>query len=361
MKDQFHPLTVAKVRRETADAISYALHVPPNLRTAFKFRAGQHLVVRKLFEGIEVRRTYSISSGPADTDLWITIKRVNGGLFSPDAHDALIAGSTIEAMAPAGRFVSAPDETGARTYLAIAAGSGITPVMAIIQYALANERDSRFTLIYGNRSYESIIFRQALEDLKDQYLDRLQIFHILSRERDTDVPVLAGRIDREKIKQLMPSVGKLSEIDQVFLCGPDSLIKDARTELMTLGVAPERIKFEYFRAGPETLPRPISSEPSAISIDRIGAEVVAVLDGTRHRFMVEPGQHIVAAALKAGIRVPYSCKGGMCCTCRAKLVEGQVVMDRNFSLEPWEMDAGFVLTCQARPTTGKVVVDYDQM
>jgi ring-1,2-phenylacetyl-CoA epoxidase subunit PaaE len=362
MRDEFHALPIAAVRRETADAISFALAVPEALRENYRYRAGQHLVVRATLDGEEVRRTYSISSDPADNELWITVKRVDGGAFSGHAHAVLREGATLEVMHPAGRFVAPDDGGDGRTYLAIAAGSGITPVMGLIRHVLAREPNSRFTLAYGNRSVDSIIFREALDDLKDRYLGRLSVLHVLSRDVEADVPLLSGRIDGDKVRQLLPIVGPPVEIDHVYLCGPGDLIKDARKALLDAGVARERIHFEYFRAGPESVQR--RTAPAAKSAEvapATGAEVIAVIDGARHVFRVPDGGLVVDAALVAGVRVPYSCKGGMCCTCRAKLVEGEVVMLRNFSLEGWEVEAGFVLTCQAQPRSNRVVLDYDQM
>src|SRR5262245_54887881 len=361
MRDEFHSLPIAAVRRETADAVSFALAVPPALTEAFRYRPGQHLVVRALLDGEEVRRTYSISSGPTDPELWITIKRIAGGLFSTHAHTNLAAAASIEAMRPAGRFFAPDDGGDGRTYLAIAAGSGITPVMGLIRHVLALEPNSRFTLVYGNRSVDSIIFRQALDDLKDRYLGRFSVLHVLSRDVEADVPLLSGRIDGDKVRQVLRLVGPPDEIDHVYLCGPGNLIKDAREALLDAGAARERIHFEYFRAGPESVQRRAPVPKVAHVGPAAGAELVAVIDGARHVFRVPDGGLVVDAALGAGVRVPYSCKGGMCCTCRAKLVEGEVAMLRNFSLESWEVDAGFVLTCQAQPRSSRVVLDYDQM
>ena len=362
MKDRFNALTIAAVRRETADAMSFALRVPESSREAYRFRPGQHLVVRGVLDGEEVRRTYSICSGPDDRDLWITVKRVDGGLFSSHAHSAFSVDAQIEASLPAGRFALPAGGLGEqRTYLAIAAGSGITPVMSMIRHVLAAELQSRFVLIYGNRSFDSIIFREALQDLKDSHLDRLTVCHVLSRDADSDVPMLSGRIDGDKIKQLMVTLVPLADVDHVFLCGPGSLIKDTRETLLEMGLPRERIHFEYFRAGPEMAQRRVAAEPSAADAPATGAEAILIIDGARHSIRVERGVHIVDAALAAGVRVPYSCKGGMCCTCRAKVVEGALKMDRNFSLEPLEIEAGFILTCQAQPTSDRVVLDYDQM
>jgi ring-1,2-phenylacetyl-CoA epoxidase subunit PaaE len=361
MRDEFHPLPIAAVRRETADALSFALAVPEPLRETFGYRPGQHLVVRTMLDGKEVRRTYSISSGPEDRKLWITVKRVEGGLFSAHAHECLAAGGAIEAMRPAGRFTAPDDRGDGRTYLAVAAGSGITPVMALVRHVLAREPTSSFTLIYGNRSVDSIIFREALDDLKDRHLGRLAVLHVLSRDSEADVPLLSGRIDTEKVRRLLALVARPGDIAGAYLCGPGDLIKNARGALLQAGIARERIHFEYFRVGPASVqrrvPPPRPAEQAAVE----GTEAVAIMDGTHHTFHVPPGGLVVDAALAARVRVPYSCRGGMCCTCRAKLVEGEVTMVRNFSLEAWEIAAGFVLTCQAQPTTRRVVLDYDQM
>jgi ring-1,2-phenylacetyl-CoA epoxidase subunit PaaE len=230
-----------------------------------------------------------------------------------------------------------------------------------LEHVLAHEPASQVTLIYGNRNVESIIFRERLEDLKDRHLERLQIFHILSRGEDDDVPLLAGRIDAAKLRTLLTSVLKPGEIDHVFICGPGSMIQDAREILMEFGVPRVRIHFEYFKEGPQmALWRPPRDAESSAGTP-IGAEVVAIVDGARRVFRVPSGQHVIDAAIAAGIALPYSCKGGMCTTCRAKVVEGKVHMARNFSLEPWELEAGFVLTCQSQPATERVVLDYDQM
>lgn len=362
MSHTFQPLKVAHVRRETPDALSLGLAVPDALAAAYRFRPGQHLVLRAVHEGEELRRTYSISSGPADRELWITIKRVEDGRYSPHVHATLKPGDTIEVMPPAGRFILQPGDGRARSLVAIVAGSGITPVMAMLRQALETEPETRFTLIYGNRSLDSIIFREALEDLKDRFLDRLMLVHVLSREPDADVPELNGRIDAAKIERLLPSLVTIADVDHFFLCGPDTLIKTARAKLMEMGVPRERIHFEFFKAGPEPEPRRAAAKrASSAATGAAGASVTVVLDGARHSFTLPEGSHVVDAALAAGIRVPYSCKGGMCCTCRAKVVEGKVEMTRNYSLEPWEIEAGFVLTCQAQALSDRLILDYDQV
>lgn len=357
---QFHALKIVRVTPDTSDAVRLTLEPPEGVAGHFKFRPGQHLVVRAMIDGREVRRTYSICSGPDDGALEVTVKRVDGGWFSNHANDTLKVGATLEAMPPAGRFTLPESEGAARTYLAVAAGSGITPIMAMIRHAMAREPQSRFVLIYGNRTSSSILFRQELDDIKDRHLGRLTIAHVLSRGDDDDVPLLAGRIDGARLTALVPKLVAPETIDQAFLCGPGSLIKDAMGALQAMGLAREKIHFEFFKRGdateePRRAPAPVRAEAPQ------GVELVIAIDGARHTVRMQPGETILDAALRAGLNAPYSCKGGMCCTCRGKLVEGKATMAENFSLEPWEMERGFILTCQARPDTARVTVDYDQM
>jgi ring-1,2-phenylacetyl-CoA epoxidase subunit PaaE len=357
----FRSLRVVAVRRETPEALGVTLAPPDGAKPAFAYQSGQHLVVRATIDGEEVRRTYSICSAPGQDGLAICIKLIAGGAFSGWAAATLKPGATLDAMPPAGRFMLPASNGTPRRVVAIVAGSGITPVIGILEKVLATEPHSTATLIYGNRSVEGIIFRERLDALKDRHVARLQVLHVLSRDAEADVPLLTGRIDADKIRAFLSGPALPMEGDHVFLCGPDTLIKTARDTLLEMGTPRTAIHFEYFRAGPQMTARRTSATPTPPAAAVSGAEVVAILDGARKTFRVAEGQHVIDAALAAGIRLPYSCRGGMCCTCRARLVEGDVVMDRNFSLEPWEMEAGFVLTCQARPTTARIVVDYDQM
>jgi ring-1,2-phenylacetyl-CoA epoxidase subunit PaaE len=371
----FQSLEIAEVKRETPEAVSITFAIPEALRDAFRFTPGQHLPVRATIGGEEQRRTYSICSCPGDPRLRIAIKRVADGCFSKWANATLRAGSTLEVMPPAGRFVLAEGEGKPRHVVAFAAGAGITPIISMIQHALANEPATSFTLVYGNRTLESILFREELEDLKDRYLGRFTLLHVLSRNEESSAPLLEGRITGGKVTALAATLFKPAEVAHVFLCGPGSMIKEARDALLALGVPRAKIHHEFFApAGgarrtqaaqevakaPSPQPSPQGERESA-SRSAQGTEAIAVLDGIRHRFIVPPGGHVVDAALAAGIRVPYSCKGGMCCTCRARLVEGQVEMTLNYSLEPWEIERGFILTCQAVPKSDRLVVDYDQM
>ncbi|KAB2911566.1 MAG: 2Fe-2S iron-sulfur cluster binding domain-containing protein [Hyphomicrobiaceae bacterium] len=365
----YQPLRIAEVKRETREAISVRLDVPEALRSAYRFKPGQHLAVRAIIDGAEQRRTYSICAGPDDANLRIAIKSVAGGVFSNWANATLKAGAILEAMPPSGRFILPDSDGSPRHILAFAAGAGITPIIAMAKQALAREPATRFTLVYGNRAIETILFREELEDLKDRYLGRFTLLHVLSHSEEGSAPLFEGRITADKVKALAQKLVQPGRIAHVFLCGPGTMIKDARDALLELGIPRERIHHEFFAAGggayrtngaPAGAVQPIPA-PRGQAEKTAGTEAVAILDGIRHRFSVPPGGRVVDAALAAGIRVPYSCKGGMCCTCRAKVVEGKADMAVNYSLEPWEIERGFILTCQAVPTSERLVLDYDQM
>ena len=364
----YHALRIVEVRHETSDAISVMFEVPDALRPVFVSKPGQHLGVRATIDGEEQRRSYSIWSRPDEVHPRIAIKQVADGLFSVWARNTLHVGQMLDVMPPAGRFVLPPGDGTRRHILAFAAGSGITPIMAMIAHALAHEPETHFTLVYGNRAPQSILFREHLEDLKDRHLDRFTVLHTLSRNDESTAALLQGRITAEKVGTLAKGVAHLPDIAHVFLCGPGSMIKDVRNALFALGLPRERVHHEFFAAGGGAYRRsnpaaPSTSHepPSSGAEDTAAAQVTVILDGMRHRFSVPAGRHVVDAAIEAGIRVPFSCKGGMCCTCRARIVEGAAVMANNYSLEPWEMEKGFILTCQAIPTTPQLVIDYDQM
>lgn len=358
MTPRFHPLPIAEIRRETADAVSIAFAVPDALADAYRFTPGQYLTLKAQVDGEEMRRSYSICSGLDDGELRVAVKQVEGGRFSPFVNTALKTGEPIEVMTPQGRFGLGPDPGATRTYLGLACGSGITPLLSIVKSVLSREPGSRFFLFYGNRTTQGILFRDTLEDLKDRYVDRLSVFHVLSREAQ-DVAVLNGRLDGDKIALLLRTIVPAERIDHAFVCGPAAMLDEAEATLRRLGLGRDRIHVERFTpaegAADRVTPR---STPGDL---RPTAQAEIILDGARHAFPVTADEAIVDAALRAGLELPYSCKGGMCCTCRAKVLEGSVVMVQNFSLEPWEIAAGFVLTCQARPTSSRVVVDYDQV
>jgi len=333
-----------------------SLAVPDALRAAYRYTPGQYLTLRATIDGEEVRRSYSICSGLDDGELRVAIKRVPGGVFSTWANDTLHEGDAVSVMTPDGRFGIAIDPDAARTLVAFSAGSGITPVLSTLKTVLAREKASRFVLFYGNRSTGSIMFRGTLEDLKDRYLARLSVFHVLSREQQ-DVAVLNGHLDAAKVGVLMRAMFSPKAVDHAFVCGPQPMIEGLEKALADFGLPRARIHVERFTPGvggrPHAVAVPPTTAPKAI--------VTVISEGARWEIPVAEGEAIIDAAIRAGRNLPFSCKGGMCCTCRARLLEGRVEMTVNYSLEPWETEAGYVLTCQSHPVTERVVVDYDQV
>ncbi len=368
----FHALKIADVQAITADALAVTFAVPEALRAAYRFRPGQHIVIRRTFEGREERRNYSIcGGGGADGTLRIGIKRVTGGLVSTWAQTALKKGMMLDVLPPSGRFVlPEADDKGVplsddatRQLVMIAAGAGITPILAMVRHALEHETATEVTLIYGNRGIETTMFAGELEDLKDRFLERLQLIHILSRNDEVEAPLFQGRITAEKVRALGTHLVRFDTAEHVFLCGPGTMIKDVRAELLAMGIAREKVHHEFFAAGGgayrNPAPAPVANTTPAEAAD--ARTLFVVLDGARVRVPLAEGEHVIDAAIRAGLRVPYACKGGMCCTCRARIVEGSAAMTANYSLEQWEIDKGFVLTCQAVATSARLVVDFDAM
>ena len=354
----FHALRVREVRRETADCVSLTLEVPDTLAGQFRFTQGQYLNVRREMAGIEVRRSYSICSGLDDGELRIAVKEVPEGLFSAWANRALAAGGTLEVMPPEGRFFVPLDAGHAKHYVAFAAGSGITPVLSLARTTLAKEPGSRFTLVYGNRTLGSVIFNEALEDLKDRYLARFALYHVFSREAQA-IELFNGRVDGAKVGRFLDTLIPPGSIGEAFVCGPASMGDEVKAVLEARGVPSAHIHLERFGAppgGPVAKTRSASGTPAARP-----ANVTVIADGVRYDLdLPQDGQSILDAALKAGADLPYACKAGVCCTCRAKLVEGEVRMDANYTLEAAEIAAGFRLTCQSHPVSPRVVLDFDQ-
>lgn len=349
----FHALRVADVRRETSDTVSVAFEVPAELTDAYAFEPGQHLTVRMPTPtgSEEIRRSYSICSGLDDGELRIAVKNVPGGAFGAYACERLSAGDTLDVMTPLGRFTTALDPAAEHSYLGVAAGSGITPVMSLIRSVLAREPKSRFTLVYGNRGPSSVIFREALEDLKDRYLDRLQVIHVFSREQQA-APLLNGRITGDKVRAMATTLLDVASYDGAFICGPEPMTLEVRDTLVDLGMDPAHVHLELFGSTTPTAPR----EHHAAGERR---HITYVWNGVKTEVDAHPDDTVLEAGEFAGLDLPYSCRGGVCSTCRAKVLEGAVEMDRNYALEPWETEAGFVLTCQSHPTTDTVTVDYD--
>jgi ring-1,2-phenylacetyl-CoA epoxidase subunit PaaE len=366
MAVQFHPLFVKRVDALTVDAAQITFAIPPDLRDAFEFKSGQFLTLRAMIGGESVRRSYSICSAPAvlarAQEISVGIKRVEGGVFSTWATTQLQAGMQIDVMPPDGRFVVKKPDAAMR--LGIAAGSGITPILSIAAHTLATEQNSRFTLVYGNQRTQTIMFSEALQDLKDRYPGRLQLIHILSRQA-TELPLNHGRVDAQKIALLMPTQSQQlidpSQIDEVFICGPEAMIEAVEPALHAAGLAKERIHSERFTSINTTksiAPRAINMPASGLKSFKYKLEVQ--LDGKSHSMGMNDEDNVLDAALAEGLDLPYACKGGVCCTCRAKVIEGKVSMDKNYTLEQWEIDKGFVLTCQARCQTERVVVSFDE-
>jgi ring-1,2-phenylacetyl-CoA epoxidase subunit PaaE len=353
----FNSLTVADVRRETPDCVSIAFDVPEGLRADYGFTAGQYLTLKTDVEGREVRRSYSISSGPTDGELRVAIRQVEGGLFSTFANENIGPGDSIDVMKPDGRFVLRPDADREGQYVCICAGSGITPILSIVRAALLCEPKSTVTVVYGNRATGSVIFREELEDLKNRFPTRLSLMHVLSRELQ-DAPMLNGRINREKLDTMLDRLIDTEGTDAFFLCGPQEMIETATAALQDSGIDAGRIRAELFTPSDDGTPKPkkVAAPGETLPTRHVGV----IVDGHRMDFdMVDDGTYLLDAALARQADLPFACKGGMCCTCRAKLVEGQVVMDKTYGLDSDEIEAGYVLTCQATPTTDSVVLDFD--
>ena len=377
MASHFRALTIEDVRRETADCISVAFAIPDGFREEFRWRQGQNITLRTRINGEEIRRSYSICSSPLDNQLRVAIKKVPGGVFSTYANEQLQKGHVIDVLPPSGKFYTELLPENRKRYLAFAAGSGITPILSLIKTTLAVEPGSHFTLVYGNRHRGSILFREELEGLKNRYMDRLSLLHILSREQ-MDNPLNQGRIDTGKCGELCRRLIDLRMVDEVFLCGPEEMIFMLKDWLEQQGVEARKIHFELFHArggaaaagtgggvagssgGVRGAAGLVEGSAAGTGVTEKVSRVTVRLDGVSHDFNLPyDGSSLLDAALMEGVDLPFACKGGVCCTCRARLVEGQVEMEVNYALEADELAAGFILTCQSHPRTGRVIVDYD--
>ncbi|MEY2808505.1 MAG: 1,2-phenylacetyl-CoA epoxidase, subunit [Pseudomonadota bacterium] len=356
---RFHELTVTRIDAEAAGAVALTLSVPTALKDRFQFEPGQFLTLRAQVNGQDLRRSYSICSTRSRLqqrgELQVGIRPVEGGLFSNWAAQQLRVGDSLQVMPPEGRFVI--QRPRALHRVGFAAGSGITPILSIIASSLEEQPGTKFTLVYGNRRMDSVMFNEALQDLKDQYPDRLTLIHILSRQAQ-EVDLLEGRIDGDKVRAIMKAFLPVKSMDEVFICGPEAMIEATQTTLVDAGVPANRVYSERFASGvaPATPQAPRSEKAKSLS----GMALTVVLDGKSHEMRIQPDEHILDVALNAGLDLPYSCKGGVCCTCRAKVMQGSVAMEKNFTLENWETEQGFVLSCQAKPTSKEVVMSFDE-
>ena len=367
MASHFRTLAISDIRRETADCVSIAFAIPPELKEEFRFHQGQNVTIRLLLGGEEVRRSYSICSSPLDNELRIAVKKVPAGVFSTYANEQLQPGHRLEVLAPSGKFYTELKPENHKRYLAFAAGSGITPVLSLIKTTLAVEPDSHFTLVYGNRHRLSILFREELEALKNRYIHRLSLHHILSREQ-MDIPLNQGRIDAGKCQELCNRLIDVSSMDEVFLCGPAEMTFTVKDWLEQQGIDRKKIHFELFhtQTGEAIAGQGAARSRNAVttvedpSLKEAVSQVTVRLDGVSHEFNLSfDGDSILDAALLQGADLPFACKGGVCCTCRAKLIEGKVEMEVNYALEADELAAGFILTCQSHPRSERVIVDFD--
>ncbi|MGF1510757.1 MAG: 2Fe-2S iron-sulfur cluster-binding protein [Myxococcota bacterium] len=356
---KFEVLRVSAVERLTDDSVAVQLHVPPGLEEKFRFVPGQYLTLKATIDGHDVRRPYSICSGVDEPALRVGVKKVEGGVFSTFANVSLRPDSSVEVMPPQGNFRWLRDTCRGLNHLGIAAGSGITPILSIARSVLESGESDQFTLLYGNRSQKEIMFLDELSDLKDRHLGRFRVFHFLSRE-PTELEVLHGRLDRAKLLTLHEAgILQPETLDVAYVCGPGDMIESVTGALTDLGVPEATIRSERFTSASSTEERRARStlvpHPSRVS----GSTVRATVDGVQHQFIASRQENMVSAAARQGVDLPYSCAGGMCCTCRCRVLEGEVEMVTNYSLEPWELKAGYVLACQSRPKTERVVLDFD--
>jgi ring-1,2-phenylacetyl-CoA epoxidase subunit PaaE len=350
---KFHSLRIADIRQETEDAVSIAFEVPESLSSEYKFKPGQYITMRTQIAGEEVRRSYSICSAPHENELRVAIKRVKGGIFSNYANEELKLGDYIDVMTPMGNFTTEISGNNEKTYVFFAGGSGITPILSLIKTILLEEPKSFVILIYGNRKINSIIFKEQIDYLKNIYMSRFSVIHILSEEYlGNDVQY--GLMDKAKTDQLNEFFLKQEHIDEAFICGPQPMILAIQEKLLAYGMPEKSIHVELFTSQTPAKSATTADEP------KIEANVRIILDGIEMDLnMNSDGESVLDVAYKAGLDVPFACKGGVCCTCKAKVLSGSVRMDVNYALEPDEVENGYILTCQAHPTSEKVVISFD--
>tara|TARA_R110000765_G_scaffold422360_1_gene529521 strand:+ start:159957 stop:161021 length:1065 start_codon:yes stop_codon:yes gene_type:complete len=351
---QFLPLTVTDIHHTIRDAV--VLTLQPQDPDAFAFTQGQYLTFKQDFDGTELRRNYSICAGLDDGKLQVGIKRVDGGAFSTFANTELKVGDTLHAMPPSGSFHTPIEPDKAKNYLGFAGGSGVTPVLSILRTVMTREPDSTFTLIYANRAVGTIMFREELEDLKNRYMGRLTLIHVL--ETGQDIDLFTGRVDQEKCAALFKSWIDIGSIDTAFICGPEPMMLAIADALKTHGLADGQIKFELFSESQKG--QLAKQEIKERAKGQAGTKTTVIIDGTGHQFEMPKDQSVLETALANDLDAPFSCKAGVCSTCKAKVTEGEYEMLTNHALEDYEVEAGFVLTCQCYALSDTLVVDYDQ-
>ena len=354
MSTKFYSLQVSAIKRETPTCVSVAFEIPESLEADFSFEAGQYFTFKKTIENQEIRRSYSLCSAPNENEWRVAIKQIPDGVFSSYANQELCVGDTLEVLAPMGNFKFTPRQDARNNYVLFAAGSGITPIFSILKTILTLEPQSTVTLFYGNKGQGEVIFREELEALKNKYLDKLNLVHVFSRE-NTGVPLLKGRIDAERIEKLLRAFFKGQTIDAAYLCGPQQMILSAKDELEKFGMAANQIHFELFHAAPIE-----KKEEATVQGTAFDSHIELIMDGEVTNFYLSSqGPSILDAAYQAGADAPFACKGGVCCTCKAKVLRGEVSMDVNYALTPEEVEQGYVLTCQAHPKSTDVLISFD--
>ena len=356
MASRFHNITVADIQKTTKDCSIVSFHIPDELQEEFTFTQGQYLTLRSQIGGENVQRSYSLCSSPDDNAWHVGIKKIRGGQFSTYANDVLKVGDTMEAMAPNGNFFIDVEPNAGRNFIAIAAGSGITPIYSIIKTHLENEPNSTLKLFYTNQTASSVILKEEIEGLKNRFIDRFEVFHFLTKQ-SRGIDLYNGRLDKEKLEKLCTAVIDVEKIDHIFSCGPEEMIFMAKDFFMAKGIDEKKIHFELFTssATKKGLKKEVTEEMKGLISD------VTILDGGKSfNFKIHQGSNnILDAALANGADLPFACKGGVCSTCKAKVIEGKVDMEVNYALEKEEVAAGYVLTCQGIPCSDKIVVDFD--
>lgn len=355
----FNPLSVVKIEKKTKECVAVTFEIPEELKNTFVFKAGQYLTLQKEINGEDIRRSYSICSAPDETGITIAIKKLDHGKFSTWANTKLKVGDKLDVMPPSGNFII-PENPEPHEFVFFAAGSGITPIISQIKFILKKYPKAGVTLFFGNKNFESIIFREELETLKNKYIRQIAIHHIFTKEK-TGVPLLYGRIDKEKCILLSKHLFNIRTSDAFFICGPNDMIFEVKEALVEIGVPTSKIHMELFNT--EGLRRVIDKSVSELTGTEKSqlSEIAIQLDGDVFEFELEyGGQNLLDAALANGADLPFACKGGVCSTCKAKITKGDVIMDINYALEPYEVEAGFVLLCQSHPRSPQIYIDFDQ-
>lgn len=353
MAQQFFPLKVKSIRKTTEDCSVLTFDVPEQLKDTFKYKQGQYLTLKAIVNGEELRRSYSLCSCPLDDEWQVAVKKIEDGRFSTFANDVLTEGTTLDVMPPNGKFYCEVNPKAEKKYVAFAAGSGITPMHSIIKTHLNQEPNSNFKLFYFNRTIQSIILKDEIEGLKNTYLERFELYHFLTQE-ERDAPLFNGRISKEKLDSIGHLLLDYNEVDEFFVCGPTEMIFLVKDYLEALGIDSKKVHFELFNT-----PSTAKKKKAVVDNNQGLSDVSIIINGVKTNFTMSPAENVLDAALRNNADLPFACKGGVCCTCRAKVLEGDVEMEVNYALEPEEVEDGYVLTCQAMPKSERIVVDFD--